>query len=115
MSAERLLNIIALCNTAASEVRAGKRLKGVYIRRDYVYVSFGQVLLAQFFDRAEGAALWLLVLPSIDQHNKSKRQCAARSVGRKNCGKKTCRRVGRAKECAWMTLIDHFLFSSEVS
>ena len=43
---ERLLNIIALCNTAASEVRAGKRLKGVYIRRDYVYVSLGQVLLA---------------------------------------------------------------------
>jgi hypothetical protein len=46
VSAERLLNIIALCNTAASEARAGKRLKGVYIRRDYVYVSFGQVLLA---------------------------------------------------------------------
>jgi hypothetical protein len=52
-----LLNIIALCNTAASEARAGKRPKGVYIRRDYVYVSFGQVLLAQFFARAKGAAL----------------------------------------------------------
>lgn len=45
-------------------------------------------LLAHVFDWRVGAALWLLLLPLKNQLTKSKRQCAAGSVGCKNCDRK---------------------------
>ena len=60
----------------------------------YVMQLGASFLLAHVFDWRVGAALWLLLLPLKNQLTKSKRQCAAGSVGAKTVTGKNCSRVG---------------------